>query len=159
MMAGGLWKKCRVVIAGSFFIPDPRQTNPRYCGEPACQRARKSKWQREKIRGDPDYKANHRQCQRDWARSHPGYWQQYRRRRPDQARRNRDLQKIRNARRNSQSPGATTAGVCVIAKMDASKPAETSGKTTFSGQFWLVPVIAKMDALKVNLYRIAGSCE
>jgi hypothetical protein len=46
----------------------------------------------------------------------------------------------------------------MIAKMDTSKSLETSGKTTFSGQFWLVPVIAKMDALKVNIYRIPASC-
>jgi hypothetical protein len=144
---------------GKYFIPDPRQKNPRYCGELPCQRARKSKWQREKIRSDPDYRANQRQCQQDWSRSHSGYWQRYRQRHPDQARRNRDLQKVRNARRNSRSPGATAAGVSMIAKMDASKPLEISGKTTFSGQFWLVPVIAKMDALKVNLYTIAGSCE
>ena len=46
-------------------------------------------------------------------------------------------------------------GVCDC-KDGRVETAETSGKTTFSGQFWLVPVIAKMDALKVNLYRIAG---
>jgi hypothetical protein len=47
----------------------------------------------------------------------------------------------------------------MIAKMDASNSFRTSGKTTFSGQFWLVPVIAKMDALKVNIYGIPTSCE
>lgn len=45
----------------------------------------------------------------------------------------------------------------MIAKMDASKSLGTSGETTFSGQFWLVPVIAKMDALKVNMYMMPGS--
>jgi len=46
----------------------------------------------------------------------------------------------------------------MIAKMDASKSSATSGKTGFSGQFWLVPMIAKMDALKVNIYEITASC-
>jgi hypothetical protein len=47
----------------------------------------------------------------------------------------------------------------MIAKMDASKSRETSGHTFSFGQFWLVPVIAKMDALKVNIYRITACCE
>jgi hypothetical protein len=47
----------------------------------------------------------------------------------------------------------------MIAKMDSSKFLGTSGRATFSGQFWLVPVIAKMDALKVNIYGIPASCE
>jgi hypothetical protein len=47
----------------------------------------------------------------------------------------------------------------MIAKMDASQSCETSGNTPFSGQFWLVPVIAKMDALKVNIYRIPACCK
>lgn len=45
----------------------------------------------------------------------------------------------------------------MIAKMDASNSKETSKKLCVSGQFWLVPVIAKMDAIKVNLYQIPGS--
>jgi hypothetical protein len=38
----------------------------------------------------------------------------------------------------------------VIAKMDASKP----DNFEVLGQFWMVPVIAKMDALKVNILKI-----
>ena len=37
--------------------PDPRVKNQRYCGEKACQRARKRQWQKEKLAVDPDYKA------------------------------------------------------------------------------------------------------
>ena len=76
---------------------------------------------------------------------------------PDQASRNRDLQRMRNIRRRSQGrgdpPGMKRS---MIAKMDALRPCGTSGKTTFSGQFWLVPVIAKMDTLARNLERAVG---
>jgi len=47
----------------------------------------------------------------------------------------------------------------MIAKMDASEHLGTPGRATYSGQFWLVQVIAKMDALKVNIYGIPTSCE
>lgn len=40
--------------------------------------------------------------------------------------------------------------VPMIAKMDSSK----SDNFKVLGQFWLVPVIAKMDALKVNIVKI-----
>lgn len=44
----------------------------------------------------------------------------------------------------------------LIAKMDASGSGKQPNRSWFSGQFWLVPEIAKMDAIKVNIYRIAG---
>jgi len=144
---------------GGYFIPDPRQKHPRYCGKPVCQRARKAAWQREKIRGDPDYLANQKRCWQDWYKVHPDYWKAYRQKHPDQARRNQDLQRIRNIKRlskgRSDPPGMKGF---MIAKMDASEHLVTPSGTTFSGQFWLVPVIAKMDALKVNIYRMPASC-
>lgn len=144
---------------GGYFIPDPRQKHPRYCGKPVCQRARKAAWQREKIRGDPDYLANQKRCWRDWYKVHPDYWKAYRQKHPDKARRNQDLQRMRNIRRRSRGRGDPpgTKG-SMIAKMDALEHLVTPSGTTFSGQFWLVPVIAKMDALKVNIYRIPASC-
>lgn len=144
---------------GRYFLPDPRQKKPRYCGKPECQRARKAAWQKEKMRTDPDYPANQKRCWQDWCKAHPDYWKAYRENHPDQVRRNRDLQRVRNARCRSRGRGdPTEAKESMIAKMDASKSLGTSRKTTISGQFWLVPVIAKMDALKVNIYGIPISC-
>jgi len=147
-----------------YFIPDPRQKQPRYCGQAVCQHARKAAWQREKMRNDPDYRANQKRCQQDWCRANSDYWKKYRRKRPEQARRNRELQKVRNAGRRSRdlgehSPPLADPGMnaSLIAKMDASKSLGISCQEPFSGQFWLVPVIAKMDALKVNVYRIPTS--
>jgi hypothetical protein len=147
---------------GDYFIPNPRQKNSRYCNSPACQRGRKAAWQREKMHKDSDYRGNQKQCRKDWCRSHSDYWKEYRQKHPEQAKRNRDLQHVRNRKRNV-SPTCFLADqgddVSVIAKMDALKSRETAENTLFSGQFWLVPMIAKMDALKVNIYRISACCK
>ena len=104
---------------------------------------------------DQEYRANQRQGQKTWAEDHRGYWKRYRDTHPEQAERNRILQRARNKRRLSH--GVVKMNASMIAKMDASNSKETSKKLCVSGQFWLVPVIAKMDAIKVNLYQIPGS--
>jgi len=112
-------------------VPDPRVKNQRYCGEKECQRARKRKWQKEKLATDPDYKANQADCQREWRRRHPGYYKEYRQANPAYCRRNSLLQGYRNT------------GARVIAKMDEFKPAPIKE----AGVFYLLPLIAKMDAI------------
>jgi hypothetical protein len=42
----------------------------------------------------------------------------------------------------------------LIAKMDARKPYHFN----LVGQFYLVPVIAKMDVSKVNIYGVSDTC-
>ncbi len=81
-----------------------RRRNPRvkkqwYCGDKRCQRARKSKWQRERQQTDPDYRANKQESQQAWKEKNPGYWKQYRRRRPEYCKRNRKDQRIRDQNR------------------------------------------------------------
>ena len=132
------------VHCGKFFIPRNRKQN--YCSASACQRARKAAWQRYKIKTDADYRIQQGLSHQKWLRTHPDYWRRYRQRNPDKAERNRTLQHIRNRRRANPSHG-------VIAKMDARK----SCHFDLVGQFYLVPVIAKMDVSKVNIYTISGS--
>jgi hypothetical protein len=48
------------------------------------------------------------------------------------------------------SPADAKMDQWLIAKMDASKADDFQ----ILGQFWLLPVIAKMDALKVNIIKI-----
>ncbi len=115
---------------GHLFTPNPRVKNQRYCGKKPCQRARKRKWQKEKLATDPDYKANQRACQIDWHRQHPGYYRKYRQGNPRYCQRNTLLQSCRNAKAR------------VIAKMDALEPAPVNKP----GAFYLLPLIAKMDA-------------
>jgi len=117
--------------------------------KPECRRARKTAWQSHKMKTDPEYRLNQKVSQRQWTENHPGYWREYRRKNPQKAERNRILQSLRNRRtRKATNPDGTDS--VLIAKMDASNP-ETS---QILGRFWMVPVIAKMDALKVNILKI-----
>ena len=140
---------------GEYFIHDPRQKNQRYCSKKGCQRARKAAWQRKKMKSDPDYRANQKQSQSDWQNKNADYWKRYRGSHPEQANRNRHLQRIRNKRRHCQ--GIVKMDASVIAKMDASVLGKSSDKSWLPGSFWLVPVIAKMDVIKVFLHRISSA--
>jgi hypothetical protein len=131
------------------FKPHPAVRHQRYCSNPACQRARKRKWQKEKLSGDRDYRANQAEAQRQWRRRNPDYWREYRGKHPVYTERNRHRQRERNRARRSGSG---------IAKMD-----EQKGKPLIpSGRYRLVPVcnleIAKMDELIVELDVISGDC-
>jgi len=118
--------------------------------KPACRRARKAAWKRNKMRTDPDYRYNQKLANQKWAKTHPGYWKDYRSRHPEYVKCNRILQAVRNRRRRThhQSDGHGN----LIAKVDAS----IFNKNRLVGQFYLVPVIAKVDALKVNIFDISS---
>lgn len=134
------------VHCGTFFIPRNRIQN--YCTQPACQRARKAAWQRYKIKTDADYRTQQKLSHQKWVGDSVGYWKRYRQRHPDKAERNRALKHIRNRRRRQPAKPPPAA---LIAKMDARK----SCNFDLLGQFYLVPVIAKMDVSKVNIYSIS----
>ncbi len=55
----------------------PKQT---YCSAPECQRERRRRWNKGKLKTDPDYRANQLAAQRAWHARHPDYWQTYRQR-------------------------------------------------------------------------------
>jgi hypothetical protein len=148
-----IMKKIPCCHCGRYFIPDPRQKNQRYCREKKCQRARKSSWQRGRMKSDPIYRANQKQSQADWLSNNVDYWKRYRAEHPEQADRNRALQKVRN--RHHRFRSAVKMDTSEIAKMDASKPGKSSAGSCLPGSFWLVPSIAKMDAIKVYLHLIS----
>jgi hypothetical protein len=124
----------------------PRNRKQSYCSRPECQRARKAAWKRIKLKTDPDYRAQKKLSQQKWAMNNPGYWTSYRARHPEKAERNRMLQTLRNRKRSKAASGDRIP----IAKRDASNPLDFKP----IGQFYLVPVIAKMDATKVNIYKM-----
>lgn len=124
------------------FIPSPRHKNQSCCMRPECQHARKALWKKVKMRRDPEFRENQRISNKKWALNHPGYWKQYRLDHPEKTERNRALQTLRNREKRGKS--------LPIAKVDASKP----NKFLMVGQYWLVPLIAKVDALKVNIVEI-----
>lgn len=136
------------VYCGDFFDKSPRHKTQTACKKVECQKAKKAAWQRHKLKTDPVYAANQKSSQEKWVKANLGYWKTYRKKNPEKTERNRMLQTIRNRKARS-SPGAKV-DECLIAKMDASK----NDNFKILGQFWLLPVIAKMDALKVNIIKI-----
>ena len=129
------------IYCGDLFPPSPRHKGQTSCKKPECKSAKKAEWQRHKMHTDPDYRLNQKLSQKQWAKANPGYWREYRRNNPEKAERNRLLQAIRNRKaRPSDS----------VAKMDSSKVK----RLKVVGQFYLVPVIAKKDSLKVNIIKI-----
>jgi len=150
-----IMKKIPCSHCGRYFIPDPRQKNQRYCSEKVCQQARKSSWQRRRMKSDPVYRANQKQSQADWLSNHEDYWKRYRADHPEQTARNRALQKVRNKLRHS--PRGVGMDASIIAKMDTSKTDKSFTESYMPGSFWLVPSIAKMDAIKVYLHMIPDS--
>ena len=135
---------------GNFFTPSPRHKNQVYCTKPACRRARKAAWKRNKMQTDPDYRFNQKLANQKWAKAHPDYWKQYRSQHPEYVKRNRILQTVRNRKRGNCRQSDVHGGL--IAKVDAS----IFNKNRLVGQFYLVPVIAKVDALKVNIFDISS---
>ena len=133
---------------GHFIPKSPRHKEQYYCGKPECQRARKAAWKRKKMREDPEYRLNHQASNKAWFEAHPGYWKRYRKKNRKKVERNRMLQMIRNKRRLKKNQGEDACAL--IAKVDAS----TARKIKVTGQFWMIPVIAKVDALKVYISEI-----
>ncbi|MFP4573116.1 MAG: hypothetical protein ACLFNW_09110 [Desulfobacterales bacterium] len=125
---------------GTFFAPRNRQQN--YCRQPACQRARKTAWERQRRKTDSDYRHNRRLSQEKWLHNNPGYWKTYRQTHPKQAERNRMLQKLRNRK------SVVNAVQSFIAKVDARKPPPLP----LIGPFWLIADIAKVDLVKIYFH-------
>jgi hypothetical protein len=49
------------------FRPRAQVPHQRYCAVAACQRERRRRWQRSKLRSDADYRANQVLARRAWA--------------------------------------------------------------------------------------------
>ena len=128
-------------------VPDQR-----FCSKPACQRERRRRWQRQKLKDDLDYRANQAAAQKRWRENNPDYWRRYRQTHPQYTARNREQQQQRNRRRDRTATGPSPPA---IAKMNAYPPQ----KPIVSGTYRLVPVsgpaIAKMDAYTVEMHVIS----
>ncbi len=125
---------------------NPRVKQQRYCGSAACQRARKAKWQREKMSEDRDYQATQRESQRLWQQNNPDYWRQYRRNNCDYRRRNRLLQRARDDVSRCRQPSTGNS----LAKMDTLN--RILDDTTMTYIISAGPGnLAKMDALQVKI--------
>jgi hypothetical protein len=123
--------------------------------KPKCRKAKKAAWKRKKMREDPEYRLNQKTSNKKWAEANLGYWKSYREKNPEKAERNRILQTIRNRKRLQKVKGNARRDPPLIAKVDAS----TTPKIKVVGEFWMVPVIAKVDALKVYIHEIPVTYE
>ncbi len=101
---------CEDLFTARRNVPDQK-----YCSKPECQRERRRRWQRQKLKEDPDYRANQAAAQWRWRERHPDYWRRYRQTHPAYTERNRDQQRQRNARRKQVT---TSPSSPAIAKMD-----------------------------------------
>ncbi len=145
----------RCAACGERFSPRRNVPDQRYCAKRACQRERHRRWQREKLKQDPDYRANQAAAQKRWRERNPDYWRNYRRTHPEYTADNRKKQHERNRRRDLAATGPSAPA---IAKMDA-----YPGKSLVaSGTYRLIPVtgpeIAKMDAYLVKMQVLSEGC-
>lgn len=128
--------------------------NQNYCSKKECQKARKTKWKREKAKKDKSFRHYTRQVNRDWRAKSAGYYKEYRQRNPQKAERNRILQRVRNEKRKTkaQKEMEKVDASKLIAKVDVLK---TNNHEVYN-EFWLVPVIAKVDVLKAHILLRSG---
>ena len=122
--------------------PNPRSKNQKYCSKAACQRARKRKWQKDKMASDPDYRKTQREASIEWHKKNLDYYKKYRAATPDYVQKNREAQKTRNAKKR------------MVAKMDAL----TDEHVLKPGLYHIVgpvsPGVAKMDTSLHELFII-----
>ena len=141
--------RTRCAACDDLFTPRRNVPDQKYCSKPECQRERRRRWQRQKLKEDPDYRANQAAAQLRWRERHPDYWRRYRRSHPAYTERNRQQQRQRNRYRRQAATGPSAPA---IAKMDVCE-AQTR---VASGTYRLIPVagggIAKMDAYLVEMH-------
>ena len=116
---------------------NPRCKDREYCGAVACQRERKRKWQARKMNADPEYRKNQKDAYKSWCERNPDYWCKRRQKK------SRQEAALSVQKENNRSNGPV--------KMDA------LGGQDFHvnpGEYLLVPMDVKMDALRVKIFAI-----
>ena len=135
--------RCANPSCRRLFLPNPRVKNHRYCEKKDCQRARKRRWQRQRLKDDLLYQEDQRDAQQCWMEQNPHYWRHYRSQHPEYVKRNRLLQRERDRKRRMIN----------LAKMDASQ----SIFPIKPGSYYLISAkddLAKMDPLQFKYYLI-----
>lgn len=134
-------RHCRRMVSGG-------KPGQKYCGEKACQRARKREWSREKYASDPDYRLNQKQSTEAWLESRGGAAQYYR----DYRRRKRRL------RVQMQEAGAGAAaavadlcetgakGGAAVSKQHSDKAKKSDAESVFAPNAAVLAARANRDA-------------
>jgi len=130
------------------YLRNPRVKHQEYCGSKVCQRARRRRWQREKLKGDDAYRENQARCQKQWQARNPGYYKYYRATHPEYEERNRSMQFLRDNRVKSAGDRSSA----ILAKMDSLLgPYYRRNGSRFKLYVQGAVNLAKMDALTVRL--------
>jgi hypothetical protein len=148
MKGGAMELSERCAFCRRKYTKNPRVKRQSYCGKQPCQRARRRRWQRQKMSMDTNYRMNQKDCMARWRKRNPDYWQQYRKSHMAYTLQNRLLQRFRNMNR----PGRP-----MIAKMDTLKPE----RSMIPGAYYLfrtTKTIAKMDAFFQKVLIIPLNC-
>lgn len=143
----------RCAACDDLFTPRPNIPNQGFCSKQECQRERRRRWQKKKLREDADYRANQAAAQKRWREHNSDYWRRYRQSHPEYTARNREQQRQRNRKRDRSATGPSPP---MIAKMDANE----SQRPIATGTYRLVPVtgagIAKMNEYFVEMRVLSG---
>ena len=131
-----------------------------YCGERACQRARKQKWSRQKYAEDPDYKQNQKESTDSWLATKGGaakYHRDYRRRKRER------LQKEAHSERTlSGSEAQAFVAASLFAReisdanTSANRDADILEMPMKTGIYKLFSANANRDAITVKICVISG---
>lgn len=126
---------------------NPRVKKQEYCGERACQNARKNKWRNKKRRSDDGYRKGADESQKQWLEKNPDYWQRYRDEHPKYTEKNRAKQVLRNKSRRT----------AMIAKSDALHSFFIEDTRRYEVKRVVADEIAKSDALIVEIIPLTMS--
>ena len=124
----------------------------KYCSAKSCQQARKNAWGKKAYRTSKVHREKRLQSQKACYRKRPGhaYQADYRKSHPEYEDRNRELQAVRNKRRQEEPES-------MIVNTDA-----LSLQAGIDGTYALMPItkegkIVNTDALMVQLLAVTGS--
>ncbi len=83
----------------SSFLPSVYRPRQGVCGQPECQRRRRSDYHRKKLRADAEYRQIVRDSQKQWWDEHPDYQKQRRQQNAKLVESNRQRQRQRDQKR------------------------------------------------------------
>jgi hypothetical protein len=94
-----LSKTRRCPYCHASFLPSVYRPQQAVCGQPACQRRRRTDYHRKKLATDPEYRQVVRDSQKQWWDEHPDYQKQRRQQNPKLVASNRERQRQRDQKR------------------------------------------------------------
>lgn len=140
------------------FQPSKFQPQQAVCGQPDCQRQRRSDYHRAKLAADAEYRDVCRDSSRQWRGNHPGYWKEYREKNPPAVEQNRGQQKRRDQKRKLCDLANNTSALDL--KHSAAHvwlvgpgAAFLANNNSVPGQVWVI------EALMPGAGQVAPSCK